>query len=465
MHNDRIFHLHTGAFHQGRYVLYWMQQNQRIHFNHALEHAKQIANLAQLPLVVVLVIFDQYIDANVRHYHFMFEGFSELKNGLEKQGITFVLKKGTAISGLNSLLMDAAALIMDAGYLREQRMMRKEVLDLVKKIRPDILVDLIDDHAIVPPKSVSGKAEYGAYTLRPKLTKLIQEHLDFSIEISIHQKMILPLVSDIDVKDVFSLLKKDTSIQPSLIFHGGESEAQIQLTDFISHKADHYEDSNDPGLNLTSYLSMYLHFGMISPIDIYLSLEAAVKKGTIRPSAFAAFIEQLIIRRELAINYVMFHPGYDRFETMTESWAYLTMREHDQDARPVLYDLASLEAGVTADVYFNAAMREMVLTGYMHNYMRMYWAKKIIEWTPSHQEAYRIILFLNNKYFLDGRDPNSYTGIAWCFGKHDRPWTERNVFGKLRYMNQAGLLRKFKMDAYLKRIAELERLNETSKNS
>lgn len=456
MHENRLFHLLPGSFDQGQYVLYWMQQNQRIHFNHALEHAKKIANTVKLPLVVAFVIFDQYIDANARHYHFMFEGVVELEKGLLAQGISFVILKGTAKEALKPWIEHASALVMDAGYLREQRVMRKEVLDLVKQVRPQMLVDLIDDSALVPPKSVSAKAEYGAYTLRPKITKLIKQHIDFTQEIHVLNQTPISLFSSLSVKNIFDLLPKDNDIKPSLVFHGGESEAQWMLNDFIEHKADRYEESNDPGLNLTSNLSMYLHFGMISAIDIYLRLEKAVEKGTIRVSAFVAFVEQLIVRRELAINYVMFWPGYDRFETMTESWAYLTMKDHDDDSRPVIYDIETIEAGATGDIYFNAAMREMVLTGYMHNYMRMYWAKKIIEWTPSHREAYQTILYLNNKYFLDGRDPNSYTGIAWCFGKHDRPWTERAVFGKLRYMNQAGLLRKFKMDAYLARIKKLE---------
>lgn len=456
MHEHRLFHLLSGRFDQGQYVLYWMQQNQRTHFNHALEHAKKMANMAKLPLLVALVIFDQYMDANARHYHFMFEGFAELEKNLHTQGITFVLLKGTAKTALKPLIAKASALIMDAGYLREQRWMRKEVLEVVQQVNPTILVDLIDDASLVPPKSVSAKAEYGAYTLRPKITKLMKDHMDFVEEISVMNPSPIVIPERILVQEVFTLLPKRMDVKPSLVFHGGEREAHWALTDFVLHRANRYLESNDPGLNLTSNLSMYLHFGMLSVIDIYLTLKQAVTTGTISIAAFEAFVEQLIVRRELAINYVMFSSGYDRFETATESWAYLTMKDHEKDARPVIYDLATIEAGVTADIYFNAAMKEMVITGYMHNYMRMYWAKKIIEWTPSHQEAYKTILYLNNKYFLDGRDPNSYAGIAWCFGKHDRPWTERPVFGKLRYMNQAGLLRKFHMEAYLKRIQALE---------
>ena len=164
-----------------------------------------------------------------------------------------------------------------------------------------------------------------------------------------------------------------------------------------------------------------------------------------------SLFEQLVVRRELAFNFVYYNEGYDQFDSMTYAWAYQTMKEHENDPREVLYTLADYENASTHDPYFNAAMLEMIHTGFMHNYMRMYWAKKIIEWSPSYEEAYRTSVYLDDKYFLDGRDPNGYTGVAWCYGKHDRAWTERSVFGKLRYMNAGGLERKFKINDYVKR--------------
>ncbi|MDD2682300.1 MAG: deoxyribodipyrimidine photolyase, partial [Bacilli bacterium] len=161
---------------------------------------------------------------------------------------------------------------------------------------------------------------------------------------------------------------------------------------------------------------------------------------------------QVLIRRELAYNYVTYNKYYDNFLFITESWAYKTMNEHANDKKEYIYSISEMIKLKTHDIYFNAAMKEMLETGYMHNYMRMYWAKKIIEWTPTFEEAYNIIVLLNNKYFIDGRDANSYAGIAWCFGKHDRPWKERNIFGKLRYMNDKGLERKFDINKYINRI-------------
>jgi deoxyribodipyrimidine photo-lyase len=194
---------------------------------------------------------------------------------------------------------------------------------------------------------------------------------------------------------------------------------------------------------------MYLHFGQISSLELLERVYLALEQGQLKGESFDQYIEQLLIRRELAFNYVFYHQGYDSFETMTENWAYQTMNAHEFDHKDYLYDLETLETYQTHDVYFNAAMKQMVKTGYMHNYMRMYWAKKIIEWSPSFKKAYETTIYLNNKYFIDGRDPNSYAGVAWCFGKHDRAWTEREIFGKLRYMNAKGLERKFNINQYV----------------
>jgi deoxyribodipyrimidine photo-lyase len=203
-------------------------------------------------------------------------------------------------------------------------------------------------------------------------------------------------------------------------------------------------------------MSLYLHFGQISPLEILERLFLAQEHGQIEGESFDQYIEQLLVRRELALNYVTYQKGYDQFETMTEPWAYMTMKEHELDKRDYLYTLEQLENAKTHDNYFNAAMKEMFYTGYMHNYMRMYWAKKIIEWMPSYKLAYDTIVYLNNKYFIDGRDANSYASIAWCFGKHDRAWNERHIFGKLRYMNDKGLERKFNINNYVELINKIE---------
>ena len=236
-------------------------------------------------------------------------------------------------------------------------------------------------------------------------------------------------------------------VAPSKRFKGGYDEAVNRLTYFIEHGLAAYEkNASDPSLKGTSLLSPYLHFGQIAPITIL----RAVLASNISASAF---IEQLVVRRELAYNYTTYTEQVaNTLDQILPVWAYDTLQAHTQDTRPYLYTYEALENAQTHDPYWNAAQLELTLTGHMHNTMRMYWGKKVIEWTASPEQAFKILIKLNDKYQLDGRDPNSYAGVAWCFGKHDRPWIEREIFGKVRYMNAAGLKRKYNIDAYVASI-------------
>ncbi|MBE0700558.1 MAG: deoxyribodipyrimidine photo-lyase [Acholeplasmataceae bacterium] len=443
---------------QKQYVLYWMQQSQRVHYNHALNHAIVLANEKKLPVVVYFGLTPDYIGANRRHYQFMLEGLKGVCNLLEKLGIAFVFRIESPEKGLINLLGDADVLVMDQGYLKHQIAWRNYVINQANNHLPHLAIDVVETDVVVPVKIASQKSEYGAYTLRPKLNKLMKAYLDFEKLETVTVKNTLTFKSDDDllhIDHLLDLLPIDQSVQPSPFFKGGYVHASKCIHDFLAEKAHRYLKSNDPSTQDTSMLSMYLHFGQISPLEIIAHLRLSLIQGHIEQKVYDAFIEQLFIRRELGFNFVTFQKGYDTFEKMTEAWAYQTMKAHEQDIRSHLYDLKQIESGQTHDSYFNAAMKEMVITGYMHNYMRMYWAKKIIEWSSSHQEAYQILVYLNNKYFIDGRDPNSYASIAWCFGKHDRPWTERPIFGKLRYLNDKGLERKFNIKGYLQRIDDL----------
>jgi deoxyribodipyrimidine photo-lyase len=244
-------------------------------------------------------------------------------------------------------------------------------------------------------------------------------------------------------------LRLDPSPAPVRHHTGGTGRARSRFARFISGDLDHFADRrNDPAVDRLSGMSPYLHFGQISPL--YLALQVS---GTGSPGK-EAFLEELIIRRELSMNFVLYNRDYDRYRGLP-GWARKTLQVHRQDPRPAVYSRAALEAAETHDPYWNAAQREMLLTGKMHGYMRMYWGKKILEWSRSPQTAFRTALYLNNTYELDGRDPNGFAGVAWCFGKHDRPWGERAVFGNVRYMNDRGLRRKFDIDRYVTRIEEL----------
>jgi deoxyribodipyrimidine photo-lyase len=292
--------------------------------------------------------------------------------------------------------------------------------------------------------------------LRTKINK----HKDFFL---VEEDDLLPKVlwSDTLVKigevglsseDIISRMNFKDNVGESKYFKGGENAAYQVLDDFLKNKFQHYLLRNHPEYDYMSSMSPYLHFGQISVVDIInRARDEFFIRDDISQEAYDSFFDELIVRRELAMNFVYYNEKYDQFEGITYPWAYETMANHIDDPREYIYSLDEFEKCQTHDIYWNASMKELVETGKMHTYMRMYWCKKIIEWTKNYEEAYNISIYLNNKYNIDGRDANSYAGIAWCFGKHDRAWKEREVFGKLRYMNANGLNRKFEMEEYLEK--------------
>ncbi|MBU1094724.1 MAG: deoxyribodipyrimidine photo-lyase [Firmicutes bacterium] len=456
MNFNRVLLLKKGnSDHKGKYVIYWMQQSQRVHYNHALEYAIQIANQNDLPVLVYFGLSANYPEANRRHYQFMLEGLKEVFAILRNFKISYVLKLASPEVGILPYLDQTHCLVMDQGYLRHQRQWRDDVVKYAKTNLEHLSIFCVDTDLIVPVLIASQKAEYGAYTLRPKIRRLVNEFRDFTRLSVLKNQNQVEISSDDDLSDMNHTLKRlnlDHEDMPQIPYQGGYLEASKLCLLFITYKSSRYLESNDPSHDDTSKLSMYLHFGQISALEIYERVTLALERQQMDGAVYDAFVEQLVVRRELAFNYVYYQEGYDQFETMTEPWAYMTMKIHHLDFKPYIYSLEQIEMSKTHDPYFNAAMKEMYLTGFMHSYMRMYWAKKIIEWTMSFKDAYETIKYLNNKYFIDGRDANSYAGIAWCFGKHDRAWTERSIFGKLRYMNDKGLERKFDIRKYSAKI-------------
>ena len=447
LHQERIQSLNDSeARSKSRYVLYWMQQAQRVRTNHALAHAIELANERGLPVVVGFGLMDDYPEANLRHYAFMLEGLAEVARELEQRRIRFVIRHGSPDRVALDLAEDAAIVVCDRGYLRHQRDWRETVA-----AEAGIPVVQVESDVVVPVEVASDKAEFGARTIRPKIERRLDDYLVALDEPKPAESALeVELKSDFDPADVDGTLKKlklDDRVGRVERFEGGASQARRRLERFIDEKLEGYADGrNEPVARQCSELSPYLHFGQISPLD--LALAAKASKGVGKEDR-ASFLEELIVRRELAMNFVAFTADYDSF-SMLPAWARKTMAEHEDDQREHLYSEKELEAGETHDPYWNAAMREMRVSGYMHNYMRMYWGKKIIEWSKSHEEAFATTLKLNNRWFLDGRDPASYANVGWLFGLHDRAWTERPVFGKLRYMNANGLKRKFDIDAYVK---------------
>lgn len=444
IHETRIHRLNAHPSREGKYILYWMQQAQRAEFNHALEYAIVQANAMRLPVVVGFVL-SPFPEANRRHYSFMIEGLRETQHRLARRGIGFCLRQGAPENVIPELARNAALLVGDMGYLRVQREWRNAV---AQRISCPFIV--VESDVIVPVETASDHEEFAARTLRPKIHRLLPEYLKPlpSRAVSVASLNLLkPSWQLDDVSTICRQLHVDESLPPSSSLKGGFSAADKQLEHFLHHHlADYAESNSDPVLNACSHMSAYLHFGQISPLDIALR----VSESDAPQVAIDTFLEQLIVRRELSMNAIWFNPGYDRFDTLP-AWARKTLDEHRKDKRDFVYTCAQWEAGATHDPCWNAAQAEMVKSGQMHNYMRMYWGKKLIEWSRTPEEAFETALHLNNKYETDGRDPNGFVGVAWCFGRHDRAWTERPVFGKIRYMNANGLNRKFDMHAYLER--------------
>ena len=405
------------------------------------------ANKLDLPVLVFFGITSDFPEANERHYVFMLQGLQEVKKELDARGIPFIIQAVSPEQGAVTLSRKAALLVVDRGYLRLQQQWRAHVA--AKASCPVIQVE---SDVVIPVEAASHKEEYSAATLRRKINRLLPSYL-VPLE---HQEIIHGgcehCIESLDLHDITGLLKitgVKNDVKTVTQYRGGNVSAHALLDDFINNKLKYYDSlRNDPSRDYLSHLGPYLHFGQISPLYIALRIMQTPH------SAKSAFLEELIVRRELSMNFVFYNKAYDSFMSLPE-WAKNTLHEHAADTRPYLYSLNDMENFRTHDSCWNAAQKEMVITGKMHGYMRMYWGKKIMEWSPSPEEAHARMVYLNNKYSLDGRDPNSFTGIAWCFGKHDRPWKERPVFGSVRYMNEAGLRRKFNMDSYINSIEQL----------
>ena len=428
----------------GMCVLYWMRRAQRGEDNPALDVAVEAGNTLQKPVLVFFGLVPMH-DTNRRHYEFMVQGFTDVETALRKKNVRFVLRRHPG-HGVTKFCDDvrAALLVTDENPLRgPERRLQK----VVRQLR--IPVWSVDADLVVPSRFIE-KSQYAASIIRPKLLKFRDEFLvqPTSPRAWVGWKgRIESLAPD---RECLRGLKINNSVQPVSGVRGGAREASKLLREFIFNKLSAYpKQRNHPEADGTSRLSPYLHFGQISPVRIALE----VMKSSAPKSAKDQFLDQLLTWRELAINFVRFNPNYDNFEC-AEPWAQRTLGKHAKDQRPVLYNELQLENAETYDPLWNAAQIRMVEHGWMHNYMRMYWGKKILEWTRSPAEAFQIAVRLNDKYEIDGRDPNGYAGIAWAIvGKLDRPWFERPIFGQIRYMSLASTGKKFDSKKYIQKIS------------
>jgi deoxyribodipyrimidine photo-lyase len=434
----------------GKCVVYWMQRAQRALDNPALDLAVDLANHLQLPCVVFLAPVPYYPHANLRHYRFLQQGIADIASRGEARNIGFVLRRFPEHSLLKFCEeVDAALVVGDENPLREPRSWREKA---AKKLRVPLYT--VDADVIVPT-TLFRKEQYAARIFRPRVEGYFEEYLRQPENPKAKHAWESPrglesLPPDFDITEGWKEL--DRSVEPVTSFRGGTEEGLRLLKEFTTEKARQYpERHNEADQDGTSRLSPYLHFGHIGPLTVAL----AVRKSNASPAAKKDYLDQLITWRELSICFVTYNDYYDSIEC-AEPWAHKTLSTHAKDKRPVLYTRKQLEAAETHDELWNAAQKQMLYAGWMHNYLRMYWAKKILEWSPSPASAYNTAVYLNDKYFLDGRDPNGYAGIAWSIvGKFDRPWFERPIFGLIRYMAASGAEKKFDTHKYIEQMAEL----------
>ncbi len=424
-------------------VMYWMSRDQRVNDNWALLFAQELSLENKKPLIVVFCLVTEFLSATIRQYGFMINGLQEIETTLAKKNIGFSLLIGAPEKEIPRFIKNNQihTLITDFDPLRIKRNWKKAVA-----ARIDVPCYEVDAHNIVPCWIASSKQEFGAYTLRPKINRLIPEFLQ---EFPPLQKqpfgMTTRHATTSWVKAVHTLTV-DTAVSEIDLLSPGEQAARATLKHFLQNRLPNYaEQRNDPTCDGQSQLSPYLHFGQISAQRVALE----VSKASADKNSKAAFLEELIVRRELSDNFCFYNEHYDNYKGFPD-WAKKTHEVHRNDHREYLYSHEEFEQAKTHDDLWNAAQIEMIERGKMHGYMRMYWAKKILEWSPSPEEALEIAIYLNDKYELDGRDPNGYAGIAWSIGGvHDRAWFERPVFGKIRYMNYNGCKSKFNVTAYI----------------
>ena len=432
--------LRNGVF-SGKSVLYWMSRDKRVDDNWALLAAQSVALNNKVPLIVCFQYLGNFPEANIRQYGFQLKGLLELKNKLDNLNIEFILNQGRASEVIPRIIDErvVGTIITDYNPLKVYKKRVNKVLGRTK-----IPFYQIDAHNIIPVWKASPKKEYAAYTIRKKIHNNLDQFLTDYPSLIKHPYGNISK-NDISYDNIVNGLKIDFSVQEVDWLVPGEIAAKNKLDLLRDSLAGYDESRNDPTKDALSNLSPYFHFGHISPQRVALD----IKNSSLPEQDKNSFLEEMIVRRELSDNFCEYEPNYDYFEGFHD-WAKKTLNEHRNDEREYLYPKEQFEHADTHDPLWNAAQNQMMNKGKMHGYMRMYWAKKILEWSPNPEEAMQVAIDLNDKYELDGRDPNGYAGIAWSIGGiHDRAWFERPVYGKIRYMNYNGCKSKFNVKRYI----------------
>lgn len=433
---------------RGKCVVYWMQRAERGLDNQALDKAVDLGNALGLPVVAYFAGIKNFPHANLRHYAFLNQGLPDIAEDCAERGVGFVMRRAPHEDHRRFFSdVEAAMVIGDENPMREPERWRARLAE-------ELTVPFwtVDADVIVPSKLLE-KAQYSGAVARPRIKKLLPEFVKPYLNPKADKVWRAPkglLADDVRADMTEGWTDFDRSVPPVEAWKGGRKEAWRRLETFIAQKLDKYaDDRSHPEREATSRLSPYLHFGHIGPLTIALAVNAAVERDPSLAPARDSYFNEVITWRELSVNFCRYQPDYDNVGCV-DNWARETIAKHDSDPRDQLYTLEQMERAETFDELWNAAQTQMVRYGWMPNYLRMYWGKKIVEWTPDARTAMEQMVYLNDRYFLDGRDPNGYSGIAWAvLGKFDRPWPERKIFGKRRYMSGASAMRKFDAKAYI----------------
>jgi len=453
---DRVRQLNSAeARKNGRFVLYWAQMNRRVESNHALAFAVNLANELNLPVLFYEGLTCSYPHANDRLHRFLLEGVPGTERRLRALGIGYVFhlrrRQSDPNDALYRLAADAAALVTDDYPVFVARDHNRRVPEKVA-----IPYYALDSSCIVPMSHFT-KQEYAAYTIRPKIHKVLEACLQPVAPLQVKRRFTgspHQLHTEVTARNIALLVSSceiDHSVAASTEIRGGRDEAESCLRHFLEHNLRRYAKfSREPSARATSGLSSYLHFGHMSSLEVALAAREYADEHKLIADEF---LEELIVRRELAFNFARFSPSLDSLDALPD-WARATLAKHARDRRDPVYTRDQFENAATHDALWNATQTELLTRGVIHGYYRMYWGKKIIEWSPTHEDALATMIYLHDRYALDGRDPNTYTNILWCFGLHDRPWSERPIFGMTRYMTLDGMRRKTDVDAYIREVTQ-----------
>lgn len=423
-------------------ILYWMNRDMRLQDNWALIYAYELSKKFKTELVICYNLNPNFLGGAYRQFHFKIGSLKQLHQDSKEKNIAFYTFIDFDIDCVIDFVKDNKV-----GYIVTDFSPLKIHKTWLKKIKKNfkIPIDVVDTHNIVPVWYTSDKKEFAAYTIRPKIQKNLKEFLTDFPKFKKQKNKSIPF-QKINFGEILHDVKINRDILPVDWCMPGEKSALKVLKKFIQNSDTYSRDRNNPNIDVQSQLSPYLHYGMIAPQRVaYEVLHSNMKHDSKKD-----FLEELIVRRELADNFCYYESNYDTSEGFHDYFKK-ELKKNEKFQREYLYTKEEFEKGKTHDDLWNACQMQLIKTGKMHGYMRMYWAKMIYAWSKNADEALKIAIYLNDTYELDGRDPNGYAGIAWCIGGvHDRPWYVINkVFGKLRYMSRSGMEKKFDVEKYI----------------